>query len=268
MSDSARARAEMPTGTDQIVNSRTLDSDFPYLATVLRPGMSVLDVGCAGGALTRGVAEKVGQSGRVVGLDANARLLAEARQMHGDTPNLEFVQGDAYALPYQNEFDVVFAARMLQWLERPADALQQLIQAARPGGLVVVLDYNHRKLEQIPVPPASFLHFHDRYLAWREQAGMDNEMADHLADLFVSAGLRAVQVTNQHETTRRDDADFARRISLKVDVVASRGHQLVQEGWLGEAQRALAEQESRAWAQAEAQEQTLYLLAVSGVKAD
>lgn len=260
----ARQRAGMPPGVNAIVNRRRLGADFPQLAFLLRPGQRVLDVGCAGGALTRGVAEAVGPGGQVVGADVDARLIGEARAASPDLPQLSFVQADICDLPFEAQFDLVCAARVLQWLDRPGLALQQLVRAVRPGGLVVVLDYNHEKIVQAPAPPAAFLAFHARYQAWRADAGMDNAIADHLAGLFAQAGLHDIQTTAQHEVARRGEPDFLARAGLKVGVIASRGPQLVEEGWLTEAERAAAEQEGRRWLHEQAEQQTLYLLAVTG----
>src|SRR5829696_3090479 len=45
----------------------------------VRPGMHVLDVACGTGVVTRLAAERVGNTGRVVGLDINAAMLFVAR---------------------------------------------------------------------------------------------------------------------------------------------------------------------------------------------
>ena len=42
----------------QVLNRRTLEIDHRVLAGVLRPGMSVLDVGCGTGAITAGIARR------------------------------------------------------------------------------------------------------------------------------------------------------------------------------------------------------------------
>jgi hypothetical protein len=55
-------------------------------------------------------------------------------------------------------------------------------------------------------------------------------------------------------------------MAIKVQILASRGHQLVKEGWLTETERAKAELEGRVWTRDSAQSQTLYLLAVEGFR--
>jgi hypothetical protein len=141
-----------------------------------------------------------------------------------------------------------------------------MLSVTKAGGKVVVLDYNHLKLEQHPAQPASLTAVLERYLDWRSDAGMNNQIADHLEGMFAQAGLQQITITPHHESTQRGDPDFVQRVGIKVDVVASRGHQLVQEGWISETERATAEREGRQWASTVAQTQTLYLLAVEGTK--
>ena len=140
-----------------------------------------------------------------------------------------------------------------------------MIRAAAPGGRVLVLDYNHEKIAWDPEPPAAVRRFYDAFLTWRAEAGMDNAIADRLASMFADAGLQGV-VTAQHERTTRGEPDFDRRIGIWTAVIAGRGRQMVEDGAITEAERAAAEAEYVAWAREEALSQTLYLLAVEGVK--
>jgi hypothetical protein len=156
-------------------------------------------------------------------------------------------------------------ARVLQWLSQPRTALQQMTVAPKPGGKIIVLDYNHTKIQWQPAPPRSMQVFYDAFLRWRVEAGMDNAIADHLADLCTAVGLAEVVVTPQHEVTQRHEADFATRAGIWANVATSRGRQMVQDGMISEAQRLAAEQEYRLWLRDAAVSQTLYLLAVEGI---
>ena len=95
---------------------------------------------------------------------------------------------------------------------------------------------------------------------------MDNAIADHLAGLFAAAGLAAVTVSPQHETTRRGDPGFETRAAIWAEVAATRGHQMVADGVVTETERAAAETDHRAWVRDQAEAQTLYLLAVEGIR--
>ena len=76
--------------------------------------------------MTRGIAEAVAPDGLAVGLDIHVGLLAQAWRAHSRVPGLAFVLGDAYNLPCRDIFDVVTAARVLQWLAHPLAALRAM----------------------------------------------------------------------------------------------------------------------------------------------
>ncbi|WP_293911880.1 methyltransferase domain-containing protein [Deinococcus sp.] len=265
----ARRCAELPLGAASILSARTLASDYPALARELRPGLRLLDVGCGTGAMTLGMAQAVFPA-QVIGLDMGAALLDQARARGAAQPNLSanlrFVEADLYDLPYGAEFDVVVAARVLQWLGEPLRAVRELSRVLRPGGRLFVLDYQHFQAQMVPPVPPSVAHFRARFLAWRAAAGLPNAPADELESWLHAAGLHAVQSEPQLETARRGAPDFGRRIAVWGTVIASRGHQVVAAGHLSEAERALAEQEFSVWAQERAESQVLALRSASGMK--
>jgi ubiquinone/menaquinone biosynthesis C-methylase UbiE len=254
----------MPTGSERFLDTRTLRTDQRRLAGLLEPGMSVLDVGCGSGAITRGIADAVGPGGRVVGIDISEQLLALALSTHRDPPNLTFEIADVTRHRYRDEFDVVTASRVLQWLADPRAALASMVAAARPGGQVIVLDYSHTRARWTPEPPEPFTRFYDAFLAWRADAGMDNEIAEHLAAMMTELGLAEVTATDEIELTVRGDEDFETRTALWPSVIATRGHQLVADAMLSEAERAQAGEAFTRWLQSDAQSQSLHLAAVSG----
>ena len=98
----------MPEGTQRILNARSLQTAHRRLAALLRPGLTVLDLGCGTGAITRDIAAAVTPHRRVVGVDVNAALIEEARRVHGAVSGLSFEVCDVYHLPYQERFDVVY----------------------------------------------------------------------------------------------------------------------------------------------------------------
>ncbi|MDG0810829.1 methyltransferase domain-containing protein [Cohnella rhizosphaerae] len=205
------------------LNARTLADSFPRLAQRLRPGLRVLDVGCGTGAITRGIADAVGPQGWVVGVDSNAALIAEARARHEGTLGLSFDVADVYSLATDRRFDIVAASRLLVWLSDPGLAMASLAGAARPGGTVLVADYNHDRIEWRPEPPDSMKKFYAAYLKWRADKGLDNAVAERLSALMEAVGLRYVRVFPQHEEMHRRQADFEARASIWADTAASRG---------------------------------------------
>lgn len=262
----ARQRADMPEGTQRILNTRTLHNAHPRLAERLTPGLRVLDIGCGTGAITPGVAEAVVPHGEVVGVDINPRLVDEARHLHRDVAGLRFESADIYDLPFHGAFDIVHAARVLQWLAHPLDALHSMLRATKPGGRLIVLDYNHERITWEPKPPYSMQIFYAAFLRWRAESGMDNTIADRLMAMFNRLGLQTVQEAEQHEAAQRPDADFEVRLGIWIDVADTRGHQMVQDGMITEEQRAAAAADYRRWIQDEAVSQRLYLMSVEGTR--
>ena len=151
----------------RVLNRRTLAQDHRTLAKLLKPEMHVLDVGCGTGAITAGIVETVGHTGRVVGIDRDADLVEIAQTDHQHITNLSFGQKDVLALTDEVEFDVVTAARALQWISNPFQALVRMAAATRRSGMIVVLDYNHEDNSWDPSAPPEFLRFYNAFLAWR-----------------------------------------------------------------------------------------------------
>lgn len=241
----------------RILGRRTLAADHRHLATLLEPGMSVLDLGCGTGAITAGIAAAVGPEGRVVGVDRDAGLLAHALRLH---PELSFTQATATQLPFHAQCDIVTAARTLQWISDPAAAIANMKAAARPGGLIVVLDYNHAANTWHPEPPPEFLCFYSAFLAWRASHGWDNRMAHHLPLLFEAAGLTEIESHAQDEVAKSGD----QQTQLWIEVIDNLGDQVVHSGFLSDAQLSAAKTTYADWTVTALLTQTLNLAAVVG----
>ncbi|TBL79830.1 methyltransferase domain-containing protein [Paenibacillus thalictri] len=261
----SQERARLSGKLMQVLDSRSLRQSHKRLADMLVPGLSVLDIGCGTGAITRGIAEAVNPGGNVVGMDNDPHLIGKALQAYSDIPNLTFTVGDMYVIPYKEQFDIVTASRVLIWLSEPLKALNAVKSAAKKGGRIVISDYNHTKIKWDPAPPASMLLFYSAYLRWRADAGMDNAIADRLPELFEQAGIGGIKVTPQHEVIRRTDPDFHSRIRIWADTASSRGPQMERDGYITKAEYLAAEEEYREWSARDAQAVTMYMLAVEGV---
>lgn len=230
-------RAYIPVEALGIMTARTLANSHPVLLGLLKPDMSVLDVGCGPGALTIEIARRVAP-GNVVGMDANPEMIraAEDASPPGEAQNLVFYTGDIRESSWDGEFDVVNAARTLQWIPDPHVAVSRMARAAVPGGLVVLLDYDHTRAEWSG-PPGAWTRFYEAFLGWRAAGGLDNAIAPRLPTLAEAAGLVDIQVTPQIVTVRAGDPDFFRVAGLWRMVVESRGRQMVTAGHLTEGER-------------------------------
>ncbi|MBS1827870.1 MAG: methyltransferase domain-containing protein [Acidobacteria bacterium] len=248
----------------RVLNRRTVERDHRGLLEHLHQGQRVLDVGCGTGSITAGIARLVAPGGEVLGIDRDADLLAIARQHHGAQEGLRFERCDVLELPATASFDIVTAARVLQWSADPLKALRRMKAATTPGGLVVVLDYNHASNAWEPAPPEEFQSFYRAFLDWRTVNGWSNHIASELPDLFRQAGLEVRQTQNCSEQVARGDADFERAVSIWADVVESLGPAMVAAGFLTGSKRQQASQAYRQWSHDGLIHQSLSLWTITG----
>ncbi len=108
----------------------------------MRPGATLLDVGCGAGDDAQDLARLVGPSGRVVGVDSNATMIQVARARIADAHlPVEYLQGDAYQLPFEeNTFDGCQSSRVFKHLAEPGRVLAEMVRVGRPGARIVVAE--------------------------------------------------------------------------------------------------------------------------------
>jgi len=107
----------------------------------IEPGMHVLDVGCGAGDLTFLVADLVGPSGRVVGVDSSSDAVsaARARSKKAGLTHVEFIQADLSTGPLQlpeRAFDALVGRLVLYVFKDPVSVVHNLLKHVRPAGLV------------------------------------------------------------------------------------------------------------------------------------
>jgi SAM-dependent methyltransferase len=104
----------------------------------IRPGATVLDVGCGTGRALPALRDAVGPAGAVIGLDLTPQMLATALA-HRDLAGVSLLLGDARRLPLATaRVDAVFAAGLVQHIPDPAAGLAELARVTRPGGTLII----------------------------------------------------------------------------------------------------------------------------------
>ena len=112
----------------------------------VRPGDRVLDVGCGTGVVARDLVERVGERGKVVGVDPSERLIEVAmRRMEegGLKGRIEFRSADGAALPFPDgSFDLVVASAVFGHIPNRMEVLEEMVRVAKPDGTVLAFDHD------------------------------------------------------------------------------------------------------------------------------
>ena len=203
------------------------------LAAGVAPGMRVLDVGSGAGDISFLVAELVGGTGEVIGVDRSpiANRAANARLESRNLPNVSFVEGDPAQLKFERSFDAVVGRYVLMFQPDPAAMLRGLARHLRPGGLLAFHEIDWHGVRSYPAVPT-----HDRSCEWMmktiAQSGADPRLGAKLATLMQSAGLPAPSLRLESIVSAGPDlaglagytADLARTLlpaALRLGIVSA-----------------------------------------------
>ena len=229
----------------KVYDNRSLKVDYRTLTPILKQGMSVLDIGCGTGAISKDIAKIVGETGNVVGIDNTAKIIESGKETYKDVKNLELKHIDLFDFESDEKYDLIIAARVLQWLNNPKEALLKMKTLLKPNGIISILDYNHANLEWHPAPPESMQTYYKAFLKWRKDAGMNNEIADDLAGMMKEVGMHSIEEINSDELYERYRADFTSKVGIWSKVATL--DQVVDEGYISDSERLLAIEEYTPW---------------------
>jgi ubiquinone/menaquinone biosynthesis C-methylase UbiE len=227
-------RAEDPRAfTSYLDTIRTVDAAAVYKRRSIEmmrlgPGMSALDLGCGTGDDAHRIAEVVGPSGRVLGVDVSEAMIEESRRRWSQAGSLlEFRVGDAHALALGDAgLDAARADRVFQHLAAPVEALRELVRVTRPGGRVVVSDPDWGTYV-VDAPRTSAV---ERYHRFAQAQARNPWMGRQLYGLFRQLGLVELEL-EAHVAVVLDHAVLERLGNLDAGFIAA-----VAAGQLGEAE--------------------------------
>jgi SAM-dependent methyltransferase len=184
------------------------------------PGSRVAEVGAGGGSVVEWLSKRVGTSGRVFAADVYLKFL---EPLEGGP--VEIAEHDVTATPLPvGEFDLVHARLLIEHIG--TGALPNLLAGVRPGGLLVIEDYDF--LSQVSYPPnPDRQRVGDAVLDLMSSAGFDRDCGRKLPSEFEALGLEEVQAEGRVRLIRcgTPAAAFFRLSleSLREALVNSRG---------------------------------------------
>jgi ubiquinone/menaquinone biosynthesis C-methylase UbiE len=112
----------------------------------IKPGMTVLDLGCGSGAFTIFVARLVGEKGKVYAVDIQPKMLKQlerklTRPENRDITNVELKETSAYDLPFEDKaLDLVYMVTVLQEIPDRGRALREIRRVLKAGGILAVTE--------------------------------------------------------------------------------------------------------------------------------
>ena len=108
-------------------------------------GKTFLDVGCGAGRNSYW-AMSYGASGGTA-IDVDRTSLSAARRNLAAFPTVRVDERSVYEIGEQNAYDIVFSIGVVHHLEDPRLALAQMVDAAKPGGRVLIWVYGYENME-------------------------------------------------------------------------------------------------------------------------
>ena len=115
----------------------------PFSMGTLRPGETLLDIGCGAGFDSFIAARQVGETGRVISIDMTTAMLSKAAAgaREARISNIEFREGFAESLPVPDgSIDVVISNGLINLCPDKMAVMQEIHRALKPGGRVQIGD--------------------------------------------------------------------------------------------------------------------------------
>jgi SAM-dependent methyltransferase len=196
----------------------------------LRPGMRVADLGCGVGMTTSLLAELVGPSGQVVGIDFSGAQLAQARERLHGSANVRFVEASATdtGLPPES-FDLVYSRFLLIHLPEPDRALVEMRKLLVPNGILVCEDGDLTASGSDP--PSVFGVFADLWGRLGPLRGVDYTLGRRLFRMVLASGFEPPEITFNQPVRARGESKRLLELS-----VAEAGPAFVAAGLITEEQ--------------------------------
>jgi demethylmenaquinone methyltransferase / 2-methoxy-6-polyprenyl-1,4-benzoquinol methylase len=172
----------------------------------VKNGSSALDVCCGTADWTLSLADAVGESGKVYGLDFSQNMLkiGEEKVKHSSFHNLELIHGNAMDLPFKDHtFDYVTIGFGLRNVPDYLHVLKEMNRVLKPGGMAVCLEtsqptmFGYRQLYYLyfrffmPAFGKVFAKSFNEY-SWLQESARDFPGMKDLAKMFEEAGFEKV----------------------------------------------------------------------------
>ena len=187
----------------------------PTALAEIQEGETVLDLGSGGGIDVFLAANKVGDEGKVIGVDMTPDMIETAvkNAQKGGYTNVEFKLGEIENLPIEeNTIDVIISNCVINLTPDKNNAYKEVYRVLKPGGRILVSD----------LVTEGFLPEEIRrsFQAWSECVGGAMEKQNYL-NTIKKAGFKEVEIIEQHFFTEpnMDERLIGKIISIHLKAV-------------------------------------------------
>jgi SAM-dependent methyltransferase len=192
----------------------------------LRHGLRCLDLGCGGGDVTFEIAERIGETGRIAGVDMDevkVSLARDAAAQKGLT-NVTFRVADVNDWQEVAGYDLVYCRFLLQHLSRPLDLLRRMWASLRPGGALIVEDTDFDGKFCYPQNDA-FDFYVRNYVAVLRAHGGDPLIGRKLPGYFAEAGIPTPELNLVQRVERTGEGKMMSYLTLEAtaDAIVKNG---------------------------------------------
>lgn len=169
----------------------------------LRCGSRIVDAGCGPGLWTPLLAQAVGPSGRIIGVDVSAEALVTARQRSRGQwydEQVSYKQGSMEYLPVASgSVHLIFSANVSQYLPEPVETFAALGRYLVPGGQVAIKDIDFGTMRFYNIDPVLQARVFQAREDWEKQRLLEGYMFEDswvgskLAGYLRAAGYENIQ---------------------------------------------------------------------------
>ncbi|HYC52187.1 MAG TPA: class I SAM-dependent methyltransferase [Gemmatimonadaceae bacterium] len=113
------------------------------------------DLGAGGGLFTRALVHLLSSESRVIAVDSDPAAVAALERLAATSPTLTALQADLTDFTAEVPLDGILLANSLHFVEHAGAVLARLVTQLRPGGRVVLVEYDRRSASRwVPYPVA------------------------------------------------------------------------------------------------------------------
>jgi len=216
-------RAEEVGYTMEEIKSIPSDAVFglgcgnPTALAEINPGETVLDLGSGGGIDVFLAANKVGEEGKVIGVDMTPEMVETAvkNAEEGGYENVEFKHGEIENLPVKNNnIDVIISNCVINLTPNKSNAFKEAFRVLKPNGRILVSDL----VTEGEIP----LEIRKNFEAWAGCIAGALDKQEYL-ETIRNAGFNEVEIVSEKAYTepKMDERLIGKIISVQVKALKS-----------------------------------------------